>query len=93
MESTLKKALKRAIDKRGGLCLMIMAFSFTGIPDGLILLPGARIFFVETKGSERAPRPRQLVVHKQLEKLGFPVWCLWNQEHLQLFLDTIDTIK
>lgn len=90
MESTLKRALKRAIDKRGGLCLMIMAFSFTGIPDGLILLPGARIFFIETKGVEKTPRPRQLIVQAQLRRLGFSVWNLWTNEHLNLFLETID---
>lgn len=92
MESTLERSLKRAIDSRGGLCLKFTCLSFTGAPDRLVLLPGARIFFVETKWSENKPRPRQLVVQRQLMKLGFSVWNLWNREHLKLFLDTIDRV-
>lgn len=90
MESSLETALRIAIKKRGGLALKLTSLSFTGLPDRLILLPGARIYFLETKGVEKTPRPRQLVVQRQLEALGFRVWNIWNREHLNLFLETID---
>lgn len=90
MESSLETTLRIAISKRGGLALKLTSLSFTGLPDRLILLPGARIYFLETKGVEKTPRPRQLVVQRQLQALGFRVWNIWNREHLNLFLETID---
>lgn len=92
MESSLENALRLAIKARGGLALKLTSLSFTGLPDRLILLPGARIYFVETKGVEKLPRPRQLVVQRQLQALGFRVWNIWNREHLNLFLNSIDTL-
>lgn len=90
MESSLENALRLAIKTRGGLALKLTSLSFTGLPDRLILLPGARIYFVETKGVEKSPRPRQLVVQRQLQALGFRVWNIWSGEHLNLFLNSID---
>lgn len=92
MESQLESRLREAIKTRGGLAIKLTSLSFTGLPDRLILLPGARIFFVETKGVEKTPRPRQLVVQRQLQALGFIVWNIWHKQHLQIFLNTIDAL-
>lgn len=90
-ESYLEQQILRpAILKLGGLCLKLTIISFTGIPDRLILLPGGRIYFAETKGVEKQPRPRQLIVHEQLRKLGFDVWVIYNREDVNKFIEHIE---
>lgn len=90
MESSLETSLRKAIAKRGGLALKLTSLSFTGLPDRLILLPGGKVIFLETKGVEKKPRVRQLVVQRQLEALGFRVWNIWTREHMKLFLFSLD---
>lgn len=88
-ESYIEGRLKQAIQKLGGLCIKLWALSFTGLPDRLILLPGGKVFFVETKHSEKKPRPRQLIVHEQLRSLGFMVFVICTNEDLKKFLAII----
>ena len=91
-ESYIEGRLRDAIKKRGGLSIKLSSLSFTGLPDRLNLLPGARIYFVETKYNKGQRSTRQVAVQRQLERLGFPVWNLWNNDHLNLFLETIDAV-
>ena len=37
-------------------------------------MPGARVYFAETKDLGKTPRPRQVRVHKFLRDLGFLVF-------------------
>lgn len=91
-ESYIEGRLATAIKPLGGLCIKLWALSFTGLPDRLILLPGGKVFFVETKYSEKKPRKRQEVVHGQLRGLGFLVFVVRTNEDLKEFLATIDVI-
>jgi hypothetical protein len=91
-ESYIEGRLSEAIKSRGGLAIKLWPLSFTGLPDRLILLPGARIYFVETKWSEKGPRPRQIVVHRQLTALGFRVFVVRDNESLKSFLMVIDIL-
>lgn len=91
-EAYIESRLKQAIERLGGLCIKLWALSFTGLPDRLILLPGGKVFFVETKHSEKNPRKRQLVVHQQLRSLGFMVFVIRTNEDLKGFLATIELI-
>lgn len=101
-ESKLEKKLREAIEGLGGKCLKIGAmFGGTGedgLPDRLIILPsgkeipqmfvntGAHACFVETKFSEKNPRKLQLVQHKELRKLGIPVFVIRSDQELEFFL-------
>ena len=51
---------------------------FTGVPDRMILLPGAYIIFVELKKPGKKERKRQLYVQGLLRKLGFEVYSAVN---------------
>jgi len=86
-EAYIESRLRDAVKRLGGLAIKLYAYSFTGLPDRLILMPGGKIAFVETKFSEKKPRPRQLAVHRQLEKLGFRVFVVRTNEDLKLFID------
>jgi hypothetical protein len=88
-EKHLEKLLRETVERMGGLCLKLLPFLFTGLPDRLILLPGGRIYFAETKTTGEALRPRQKYVKKQLEKLGFKVYVIDTYVALQNCLNEI----
>lgn len=85
-----RRNLKPAIERLGGVCWKLMPVSMRGIPDRLILLPGARVYFVETKGSEKEPRASQLIVHKLLKRLGFEVWVIRNKQEVEQFIKYLE---
>ena len=74
LEKDIEKKLIRPIRELGGLCLKFEVPGFTGLPDRLILLPGAHVVFVETKQPGKKERPRQTLVQGILRKLGFTVY-------------------
>lgn len=93
MERKLEYRLRDLVKALGGLALKLIASGFTGLPDRLVLMPGGYIYFVELKnGSRGVLSARQLVVHKILERLGFKVWIVKNEETLQEFLKHISVI-
>ena len=59
----------------GAKCLKFESPGFVGVPDRIILLPGAKVVFVELKKPGEKERVRQQYVHGVLRKLGFPVFA------------------
>lgn len=74
MEKTVERYLRDQVRKRGGLALKLVCPGWAGVPDRLILMPGGRAYFAETKDAGRKPRPRQRYVHDRLRALGFQVF-------------------
>lgn len=74
MEKTVEEYLRRRVKEAGGLALKFVSPGWTGVPDRIILMPGARVYFAETKDTGKEPRPRQKRVHKILRELGFKVY-------------------
>lgn len=74
LEKEVERKLKDPIKQMGGLCLKFVCPGFTGVPDRIILLPGGRLVFVETKQKGKKERPRQTYVHNLLRRLGFTVY-------------------
>ena len=60
--------------KHGVMCLKLTSPGFIGVPDRMILLPGARVIFVELKQPGKNERKRQKYVQGLLRKLGFEVY-------------------
>lgn len=91
MEKKVEKYLKDKIEiDCKGLCVKLVPFAFTGLPDRLCLLPGARLVFVETKSAGKQLKPRQKYVHEQLAKLGFTVLKIDSKEQVD---DLVKTLK
>lgn len=73
MEKHVEKKYRDKIVAAGGLCIKLVAISFTGLPDRLCLLPGARLWFAEFKFGKGQLSDRQIAVKAILERLGFEV--------------------
>ena len=80
MEKAVETYLREQVRKAGGLALKRVCPGWTGVPDRLILLPGGRIFFAETKDLGKTPKRRQKYVHSRLRELGFTVFVPDSKE-------------
>lgn len=63
------------VKKRGGICPKFISPGMDGVPDRLALLPSVRIAFIELKAEGKTLRPLQVRRKRQLEALGFSVYC------------------
>ena len=91
LERDIERKLISLVGRHGGRCLKWVCPGWAGVPDRIVLLPGARIAFVETK------RPKGGRLSKLQEKwqewlssLGFTVSVVWNQEDLERFEEMIE---
>lgn len=79
-EKLVERRLVELCKLNGGLCIKLLTYQFTGLPDRMCLLPHRKIAFVELKTTGEKPRKIQLYVHEKLRALGFKV-------------EVIDTVK
>lgn len=82
-ESAVEKAFVDAIRKAGGEALKFTSQSRNGVPDRLVLFFSGKAAFVELKAPGKQMRPLQRKRRKQLEALGFPVFCVDSMEQIQ----------
>jgi hypothetical protein len=73
LESAVEKRLCKTVRERGGECLKFVSPGRRGVTDRIVLLPGARIMFIETKTVMGKLSPSQRRFHKRLTELGFKV--------------------
>lgn len=91
LEKEIEKKLRTEIEYRGGRCLKWVCPGWSGVPDRIILLPGARIYFVETKrpkGGELSAMQKKWKTW--LKRLGFSCWVIWDEGDLDVFMLFID---
>lgn len=86
-EKTVERRLSDAVKLRGGLCIKLWGFSFAGLPDRLILLPGGIVFFRELKSWGKVPSKLQLSRIALLTRLGFNTKAILNEN------DYLETLK
>ena len=79
----------RAVKDMGGIETKFVSPGLDGVPDRLILLPGSKVGFVECKAPGKQLRPLQVHRKRQLEGLGFLVYCLDKPEAIGGILDEI----
>jgi hypothetical protein len=61
-----------------------------GVPDRLVLLPNGKMAFVELKAPGKKMRSLQIKRKRQLEALGFSVYCIDRIELIGGVLDEIE---
>jgi hypothetical protein len=90
-ERDIERALVGMVKRHGGLCLKWVCPGWSGVPDRIILLPGGRVLFVETK------RPKGGEVAKlqewwgrKIKDLGFQHLIIKNKmqiTELELYIE------
>lgn len=87
LEKDIEQKLRKKVEAKGGRCLKWVCPGWVGVPDRIVLLPGAQIYFVETK----RPKDGELSAMQKkwrewLTGLGFSCWVIWDEGDLALFL-------
>jgi len=88
-EKQIEQKLVQAVKSLGGLCPKLTSPGFDGVPDRLVLLPYGKLAFIELKASGKKMRPLQVRRKRQLEALGFLVYCIDNINQIGGVLDEI----
>ena len=88
-EKYIEQKLVVAVKSMGGIAPKFVSPGIDGMPDRIVLLPMGRIAFVECKATGKKMRPLQNKRKKQLEALGFLVYCLDDVEQIGGILSEI----
>ena len=92
LEKEIEKKLVHAVQMMDGMAVKFVSPGFDGMPDRIVLLPGAHMAFVELKRPGEKPRPLQRARHKKLRSLGFKVYVLDREEDIGGIIDEIQTL-
>lgn len=90
-EKYIEQKLVTAVKKLGGICPKFTSPGLDGVPDRLLLLPGGKMAFIELKAPGEKMRPLQVRRKKQLERIGFRVYCIDNTTQIGGILDEIQS--
>jgi hypothetical protein len=90
LEKIIEMKLKKAVKKAGGMALKFVSPGLDGVPDRLVLMPCAKMCFVELKATGKKMRLLQEKRKRQLEALGFLVYCIDDVEQIGGMLDEIN---
>ena len=88
-EKHIEQKMVAAVKSLGGMAPKFVSPGIDGMPDRIVLLPMGRIAFVECKATGKKMRPLQNKRKKQLEALGFLVYCLDDVEQIGGILSEI----
>ena len=93
LERDVEAKLCRMVERRGGLCLKWVCPGWSGVPDRIILFPGGRVIFAETKrptGGKISALQRWWA--DRLAGLGFRTFFIWNLNDVRLLEDVLGEI-
>ena len=82
-EKDIERKLVKAVKAAGGLALKFTSPGYAGVPDRIVLMPEGMMCFAELKAPGKVMRPLQLKKKKELESLGFRVFCIDSIEQIQ----------
>ena len=82
-ESVIERGFVTAVKKAGGAAYKLTSQTANGLPDRLVLFPGAKAMFVELKAPGKMLRPLQVKRRHQLNALGFPVVCIDRPDQIE----------
>lgn len=91
LEKTIEYKLKSTVKNMGGIAFKFIAPGINGVPDRLVLLPYGKLAFIELKAPGMKLRPLQVRRKRQLEQLGFLVYCIDDIKQIGGVLDEIQS--
>ncbi len=90
-EKLIEKKLREGVKKLGGMALKFTSPGTAGVPDRIVLMPGGKIYFVETKSEGKKLSTRQTLFSGKLEWLGHFFMVVYSESSLYHFLYHIKT--
>lgn len=90
-ENHIEQKLVKAVKNMGGIAPKFVSSGYDGMPDRLVLLPHGKLAFIELKAPGKRLRPLQEKRKRQLEALGFLVFCIDGTEQIGGILDEIQS--
>lgn len=88
-EKLIEKKLRDGVKDKVGKAYKFTSPSNSGVFDRLVLMPGERVWFVETKTTGKKLTPLQELFKRDVEKLGFKTRVIDDQKTLNDFLNEI----
>ena len=89
LEKDIETKLRQMVERHGGKCLKWVCPGWVGVPDRILLLPGGRALFVETKRPKGGRiDPMQQMWKRWLHRLGFQHYFIHDEEAVG-YLDLI----
>ena len=82
LERVIEAYLVKRVKEAGGIAYKFTSPQRRSVPDRLVLLPGGKMQFVETKATGAKPTPMQEREHARLRALGFTVLVIDNKEEI-----------
>lgn len=94
-EKQIESKFRDRVENLGGLCIKMIPAIQSGLPDRLVILPGAIVEFVELKkvkdGKPTELRPVQRNVRTKLNAMGVKVWVVYDAETMdEFFIDVVN---
>lgn len=88
-EKSIERYLVDRAKQHGLPCLKYSNPDMAGYPDRLLLLPDARVIWIELKSRGRKPTARQLVRHRELTGKGHVVKVIDNKADIDELLKSL----
>ena len=88
-ELAVETRLVNEVKARGGMCIKILPV-VAGVPDRLVIMPGGRMYLIETKAPGGRVRPAQTVWHARAAALGVTVAVLRSVEEVLGWIENLD---
>lgn len=88
-EKLIERKLVEKCKENNVLCIKLLTYQFTGLPDRMCLFPGGVVVFVELKTTGEKPRKIQINIHNKLRKLGFRVEVIDTVKKVQDLIDEL----
>lgn len=90
LEKEIEEKLVKMVKRHGGLCLKWVCPGWSGVPDRIILLPGGRVIFAETKRPKGGKLSKlQKWWRQRLYALGFCSALVWTERDIIELQDAI----
>ena len=86
-EKYIEQKLVKAVKEMGGMAPKFVSPGLDGVPDRIVLLPMGRMALVELKAPGQKMRLLQVRRKRQLEALGFLVYCIDGVEQIEEVLN------
>lgn len=90
LEKPVEQKLCKEVEKRGGKAFKLECPGADGMPDRLVVLPGGKIYFIETK-RPKGGRFRKLQKYRisQLQELGCDARKIKSYEEVEAFIKEV----